>query len=238
MERFARTALIIGERGLEILANAKVAVFGLGGVGGAACEALARSGIGTLVLVDHDVVDITNLNRQIVALESTIGQAKVDVMAARIREINPRCRVLTYQAFYDGERSAEFLHSDLDYVVDAIDSVNSKVELICQCVRRGIPIVSAMGAGNKLDPTQLRVADISETHTCPLAKAVRLGLRKQGITRGVQVVFSTERPQRLVPGRTPGSTAFVPPAAGLILASVVVRKLLEGRGGGGSFSTD
>lgn len=238
MERFARTKLIIGEEGLEALNSADVAVFGIGGVGGAACEALARSGIGTLTLVDYDVVDVTNINRQIVALDSTIGQPKVEVMAARIQEINPHCRVITYREFYDAARSDEFLHDDLDYVVDAIDSVASKVDLIVQCKRRGIPIVSAMGAGNKLDPTQLKVADISETHTCPLAKVVRVGLRKQGIISGVQAVFSTERPQRLVPGRTPGSTAFVPPAAGMILASVVVRQLLQRSEGGGTLSSD
>ncbi|MGI6148847.1 MAG: tRNA threonylcarbamoyladenosine dehydratase [Firmicutes bacterium] len=234
MERFQRTALIIGEEGLDILRRSKVAVFGVGGVGGAACEALARSGIGTLILVDHDVVDITNINRQIVALESTIGRPKVGVMADRIREINPNCQVIAYQQFYAAERSADLLRPDLDFVVDAIDSVTSKIDLIVGCRKRGIPIVSSMGAGNKLDPTQLQVADISQTHTCPLAKAVRLGLKKHDITSGVQVVFSTERPTRLMPGRTPGSTAFVPPAVGMVLASVVVRKLLDRSEGHGT----
>mgnify|MGYP000937350119 CR=1 FL=1 len=238
MERFARTKLIIGETGLQKLSRAKVAVFGIGGVGGAACEALARSGIGTLVLVDHDVVDITNINRQIVALGSTLGRPKVEVMAERVRDINPDCRVIAYREFYDERRSDELLPCDLDYVVDAIDSVPSKVSLIAQCRKRGISVVSAMGAGNKLDPTQLQVTDISQTHTCPLAKAVRLGLRKLGVREGVPVVFSTERPRRLVPGRTPGSIAFVPPVVGMIMASIVVRDLLQESDSGGSLPAD
>lgn len=231
VERFTRTALVVGNEALHRLAQMKVAVFGVGGVGGAVCEALARSGIGTLVLVDYDVVDITNINRQIVALESTIGLPKVEVMAERIRQINPNCRVIPMRQFYEPGRADEFLTPDLDYVVDAIDSVSSKVDLLVQCHSRKIPVVSAMGAGNKLDPTQLRIVDISETHTCPLARVVRLGLRERGIHCGIRVVFSPEPPTRVTPGRTPGSTAFVPPAAGLALASWVVRDLLERSGG-------
>lgn len=230
VERFTRTALVIGNEGVHRLAQAKVAVFGVGGVGGAVCEALARSGIGTLVLVDYDVVDITNINRQIVALQSTIGRPKVDVMAERIREINPNCQVIALREFYEPGRADDFLTPDLNYVVDAIDSVSSKVDLLTQCYTRKIPVVASMGAGNKLDPTQLRIADISQTHTCPLARVVRLGLREKGINKGIPVVFSPEPPTRVTTGRTPGSTAFVPPAAGLALASWVVRELLE-RGG-------
>lgn len=234
MARFSRTALIVGDEGVHKLAQAKVAVFGVGGVGGAACEALARSGIGTIVLVDYDVVDVSNMNRQIVALETTIGRPKVEVMAERIAQINPNCQVVARREFYQPGQADSFLSRDIDYVVDAIDSVSSKIDLIIQCYTRGIPIVSAMGAGNKMDPTMLRLADISETHTCPLAKVVRLGLRKEGITSGIPVVFSPEHPKRITPGRTPGSTAFVPPAAGMALASLVVRELLKGSGEIGS----
>ena len=214
MERFARTKLIIGEEGLEALNSAHVAVFGIGGVGGAACEALARSGIGTLTLVDYDVVDVTNINRQIVALDSTIGQPKVEVMAARIQEINPHCRVITYREFYDAARSDEFLHDDLDYVVDAIDSVASKVDLIVQCKRRGIPIVSAMGAGNKLDQHSLRWRISLKLTHAHWPKLSGLASESRALSACKRCFPLSAR--SAVPGRTPGSTAFVPPAAGMI----------------------
>lgn len=230
MHRFLRTQWLIGQEGLHKLQAATVAVCGLGGVGGAAVEALARSGIGKLVIIDHDRVDPTNINRQLIALTSTIGQPKVEVAAARLRDINPECEVIALQMFYNKDCSQQLFDHQPDYVVDAIDSVAAKVDLITECVARNVPIISSMGAGNKLDPTKFMVTDISETHTCPLAKVVRTNLRKLGITRGVKTVFSTEQPRKIDRGdtdeRAPGSIAFVPPVAGYIIASVVIRDLL------------
>lgn len=230
MHRFLRTQWLIGQEGLHKLQAATVAVCGLGGVGGAAVEALARSGIGKLVIIDHDRVDPTNINRQLIALTSTIGQPKVEVAAARLRDINPECEVIALQMFYNKDCSQQLFDHQPDYVVDAIDSVAAKVDLITECVARNVPIISSMGAGNKLDPTKFMVTDISETHTCPLAKVVRTNLRKLGITRGVKTVFSTEQPCKIDRGdtdeRAPGSIAFVPPVAGYIIASVVIRDLL------------
>lgn len=230
MHRFLRTQWLIGQEGLHKLQAATVAVCGLGGVGGAAVEALARSGIGKLVIIDHDRVDPTNINRQLIAFTSTIGQPKVEVAAARLRDINPECEVIALQMFYNKDCSQQLFDHQPDYVVDAIDSVAAKVDLITECVARNVPIISSMGAGNKLDPTKFMVADISETHTCPLAKVVRTNLRKLGITRGVKTVFSTEQPRKIERGdtdeRAPGSIAFVPPVAGYIIASVVIRDLL------------
>ena len=238
---FSRTELLIGEAGLAALAASQVAVFGIGGVGSYTVEALARSGIGSLTLVDHDRIDITNLNRQLHALRSTVGMYKVDVMRERINDINPDCRVEVVREFFLPEKAAEFLDQGYDYVVDAIDSVQSKVGLIKGCLQRGIPIISSMGAANKLDPTSFTVADISETYNDPLARAVRKRLRDVGIGQGLQVVFSPELPnpsRRHAAGATlgserdrqpPGTVAFVPSVAGLILASVVVRDLIGGR---------
>lgn len=230
MHRFLRTQWLIGQEGLHKLQAATVAVCGLGGVGGAAVEALARSGIGKLVIIDHDRVDPTNINRQLIALTSTIGQPKVEVAAARLRDINPECEVIALQMFYNKDCSQQLFDHQPDCVVDAIDSVAAKVDLITECVARNVPIISSMGAGNKLDPTKFMVTDISETHTCPLAKVVRTNLRKLGITRGVKTVFSTEQPRKIDRGdtdeRAPGSIAFVPPVAGYIIASVVIRDLL------------
>jgi len=230
VHRFLRTQWLIGQEGLHKLQAATVAVCGLGGVGGAAVEALARSGIGKLVIIDHDRVDPTNINRQLIAFTSTIGQPKVEVAAARLRDINPECEVIALQMFYNKDCSQQLFDHQPDYVVDAIDSVAAKVDLITECVARNVPIISSMGAGNKLDPTKFMVADISETHTCPLAKVVRTNLRKLGITRGVKTVFSTEQPRKIDRGdtdeRAPGSIAFVPPVAGYIIASVVIRDLL------------
>lgn len=223
--RFIRTELVLGAENLQRLQAAKVAVVGLGGVGGHAAEALARSGVGTLILIDHDLVAISNLNRQIVALEATIGRPKVEVMAERIAQINPACRVIAHQAYYSRENHQRLLPEDLTFVADAIDSVRSKVDLIEACLKQGIPLISSLGAGNKVDPTRLKVADISQTHTCPLARAVRGALRKRGIERGVAVVFSDERTVGKRAGSTPGSTAFVPGAAGLVMASWIVRQI-------------
>lgn len=226
---FDRTELLVGSSGLEILSRAKVAIFGVGGVGSFVAEALARSAVGTLVLVDHDEIDVTNLNRQIHALHSTIGLPKVRVMATRIKDINPTCTVEVHQEFYTPEREDEFSPWDYDYVIDAIDSVGSKVGLIMACLRRKIPIVSSMGAANKLDPTGFQVVDISKTYNDPLARVIRKRLREQGIDRGLNVVFSPELPVARtteLQGRVPGSVAFVPPVAGLVMAGFVVKELL------------
>ena len=244
LHMFSRTELLIGKAGLAVLAGAKVAVVGIGGVGSYAVEALARSGIGSLTLVDHDRIDITNLNRQLHALKSTVGMYKVDVMQARIMEINPDCHVKVSREFFEPGKETIFLDQGYDYVIDAIDSVHSKVGLIYGCKKQSIPIVSAMGAANKLDPTNFQIVDISETYNDPLARVVRKRLRDMGIEKGVKVVFSPELPRPLLSNQKrgngedkptdrrqpPGTIAFVPAVAGLILASVVVRDLLDRHG--------
>ena len=227
----SRTALLLGEAGVNALKKARVAVFGIGGVGGFACEALARAGVGSLLLVDDDTVSESNLNRQLIALRSTIGQPKVSVMAARIADIDPSIAVETRQCFFDETTAGSFDFSAFDYVIDAIDTVSAKVELICRAKAAGTPIVSCMGAGNKLDPTKFVVTDLAKTDTCPLARVLRQRLRKQGIAH-LQVVYSTEPP--LTPLETiqdggrrqlPGSVSFVPSAAGLVAAGAVIRAL-------------
>ncbi|MEG6616081.1 tRNA threonylcarbamoyladenosine dehydratase [Peptococcaceae bacterium 1198_IL3148] len=231
--RFSRTEMLIGPEGLEKLKSSKVAVFGVGGVGSYTVEALARAGIGELILVDFDDVDITNINRQLHALESTVGKAKVELMAERIKLINPQARVQAIKRFYTPENGPELITPDLDYVVDAIDNVTGKLDLIKRCIANNIAIVASMGAGNKLDPTAFKVADISQTSVCPLAKVVRRELRNAGINSGVKVVYSTEPaikpPQNNGANerkQPPGSISFVPATVGLILASVVVKDLL------------
>lgn len=232
-EEQQRTAMLLGEDALSLLQSAKVAVFGIGGVGGHAVEALARCGVGQLDLVDSDTVNLSNINRQIIALHSTVGQYKVDVMASRIKEINPNAVVHTYPLFYLPETADRFDLSQYDYIVDAIDTVKGKLTLIEQAHLAGVPIVSSMGAGNKLDPTAFRVADISKTAVCPLAKIMRTELRKRNIHH-LKVVYSEERP--LTPRFTvendsptrrqsPGSVSFVPSVVGLILAGEVVADL-------------
>lgn len=225
--RFARTELVLGRQNLLNLAKVKVAVVGLGGVGGYVAESLARSGVGALTLIDHDLVSITNLNRQIIALDSTLGRAKVEVMAERIREINPECEVDARQAFYEKDRHSHLIPTDVDFIADAIDTVVSKVDLVELALRGNTPIISSLGTGNKLDLTLLTITDISKTHTCPLARAVRGVLRKRGITQGVDVVFSPEKPRSNNQDRIPGSTAFVPPAAGLLMASWIVGQVCQ-----------
>ena len=217
------------------LSLARVAVFGVGGVGGFVVEALARSGIGALDLCDHDTVDVTNLNRQIIALSSTIGRQKVEVAAERVHDINPDCRVTTYPVFFLPETKDQFDFTQYDYVVDAIDTVTGKLSIIEEAKRAGVPVISSMGAGNKLDPTLFRVDDIYKTSVCPLAKVMRRECRRRGIEH-LKVVYSREKPLRpLEKIRTPeekgrrdipGSTAFVPGAAGLILAGEVVKDLI------------
>lgn len=231
-EQFARTGLLIGEENLEKLSKARVAVFGVGGVGGFAVEALARSGVGTLDLIDMDTVAESNLNRQIIATRSTIGQPKVLAFKERVKDINPECQVNAHQVFFLPETADQFDFSAYDYVIDAIDTVTGKLMLIEKAKEANVPIISSMGAGNKLDPTAFRVADIYKTNVCPLAKVMRRELKKRGI-RKLKVVYSEEQPMTpLYPegaeqGRkvAPGSIAFVPSVVGLIIAGEVIKDL-------------
>ncbi|MBA2873611.1 tRNA threonylcarbamoyladenosine dehydratase [Thermaerobacillus caldiproteolyticus] len=243
LHQFSRNELAIGKEGLAKLKNATVAVLGVGGVGSFAVEALARSGVGRLVLVDKDDVDITNINRQIHALLSTIGRSKVELMKERIADINPECEVIALQMFYTEETYEQFFSYGLDFVIDASDTITYKIHLMKECLKRNIPIISSMGAANKMDPTRFRIADISKTHTDPIAKVIRTKLRKEGIRKGIPVVFSDEKPiiiredVRKEVGNDqsairkaqmpPSSNAFVPSVAGLIMASYVVRELLK-----------
>ena len=228
MERFSRMQRLIGSENVQRLAAMRVAVFGLGGVGSFAAEALFRSGIGTLLLVDDDVVTESNINRQLIALTSTLGRYKTEVMRQRGLEINPAAHILTMPIRYEATTADQFPLADYDYIVDAIDSVTSKLLLIERAYAAKVPIISAMGAGNKLDPTAFRVADISKTSVCPLARVMRRELKKRGIEK-LKVVYSTEPPVSVSSGapseHTPGSVAFVPSAAGLILAGEVVKDL-------------
>ena len=233
ISQFSRTELLIGEEGISSLKKARVAIFGIGGVGGYVVEALARSGIGAFVLTDNDKVCLTNLNRQIIATHDTIGRYKTDVMLERIMSINPQAEVTLHRCFYLPETSGQFDFSSYDYVVDAVDTVTAKIDLIIRAKQAGVPVISCMGAGNKLDPSKFRVADIYETSVCPLAKVMRRELKKRGI-KGLKVVYSTEQP--LTPGETsentgrrstPGSIAFAPSVAGLILAGEVIRDILK-----------
>ncbi len=234
-EEFSRTALLFGEEGLERLSAARVAVFGIGGVGGHAAEALVRSGIGAIDLIDSDTVSVSNLNRQLVALHSTVGKYKVDIARERFLDINPELKIKTYKTFYTPETAAEFNFFDYDYVIDAIDTVTGKIGLVMQAQEAGTPIICSMGAGNKLDPSAFEVADIYKTSVCPLAKVMRYELKKRGVKR-LKVVYSRELPRTpdlsltsekpVGTRRTiPGSTAFVPSAAGLILAGEVIRDI-------------
>lgn len=229
-EQFARTALLLGEDAVSRLGKARVAVFGIGGVGGYAVEALARSGVGTLDLIDNDTVAESNLNRQIIALHSTLGMYKVDAAAERIHDICPDTAVNVHRCFFLPDTAEQFDFTQYDYVIDAIDTVTGKLELAERAQKAGTPIICSMGAGNKLDPTAFRVADIYKTSVCPLAKVMRYECRRRGI-RHLKVVYSEEQPIRpagaeRTHGKTaPGSTAFVPSVAGLILAGEVIRDL-------------
>jgi tRNA threonylcarbamoyladenosine dehydratase len=242
LHQFSRNELAIGKEGLNKLKNSTVAVLGIGGVGSFSAEALARSGVGRLVLVDKDDVDITNINRQAIALLSTVGQPKVELMRDRIKDINPDCEVIALKMFYTEETYEEFFNYGLDFVVDASDTIMYKIHLIKECLKRKIPIISSMGAANKMDPTKFQIADISKTHTDPIAKVIRTKLRKEGIRKGIPVVFSDESPIVILEDvrkevgndqakirkakMPPSSNAFVPSVAGLIMASYVVRELL------------
>lgn len=230
-EQFARTQIIYGASSMEKLYAAKVAVFGVGGVGGYVAEALARSGIGHLLLVDNDTVSVTNINRQIIALHSTIGKSKVQVMKARCQDINPDITVEAKECFFLPENSDSFDFSGYSYIVDAVDTVSAKIELIRKAKETGIPVISCMGAGNKTDPAKFMVADISKTTVCPLARVMRRELKARGI-KDVKVLFSTESPvmkevgaEKKGGGLAPGSTAFAPSVAGLLIAATVINEI-------------
>lgn len=231
-DQFERTRRLIGADALDRLLHSRVAVFGIGGVGGYAVEALARSGIGTLDLIDHDKVNLSNINRQIIALHSTIGKYKVDVAKERILDIHPDAVVNVYRTFYMPDTAGQFDLSKYDYVVDAIDTVTGKIALVQQAQTAGTPVISSMGAGNKMDPSGFMAADIYETSVCPLAKVMRRELKKRGI-RQLKVVYSKEKPvHQDDDSENPiiGSNAFVPSAAGLVLAGEVVKDLCGGFG--------
>jgi tRNA A37 threonylcarbamoyladenosine dehydratase len=227
-ESLSRTALLLGESAVQRLGRARVAVFGIGGVGGHVAEALARSGVGALDLFDNDCVSVSNINRQIVALHSTVGMYKTDVMAQRIRDIRPQTEVREHRCFFLPENADEYDFSVYDYVVDAVDTVSAKIEIIRKSMAAGVPVISCMGTGNKLDPAQLVITDLAKTSVCPLARVMRRELRVRGIEH-VPVLYSTEavQPQHGGDGRTPASTAFVPSVAGLMIAGKVVRDLSE-----------
>ncbi len=232
---FSRTELLLGAEALQRLQNARVAVFGLGGVGGYAVEALARSGIGTLDLIDHDTISMTNINRQILATHATVGMEKAIAAAERVKQINPNAVVHAHTVFYTPETQDQFDFSQFDYIIDAIDTVTGKLALVQNAQKVGTPIISSMGTGNKLDPTAFCVADISKTKFCPLARIMRKELRHRGIEH-LKVVYSEEEPltptqnlQEEAPGRRqlPGSVAFVPSVAGLIIAGEVIKDLIK-----------
>lgn len=223
-EQFSRTELLIGKDNVQKLNNSKVAIFGIGGVGSFVAEALARAGIGSFLLIDNDVVSESNINRQLVALHSTVGQLKIDVMKNRILDINPNATVETKAIFYLPETQTQIELSDCNYIVDAIDTVTAKILLIENAKKLSVPIISAMGAGNKLDATKFEITDIYKTKCCPLAKVLRHELKSRGIT-DLKVVYSTEQPSYT--GRPPASISFVPSVAGLLLAGEVVKDLIK-----------
>ena len=248
-DQFSRTRMLLGEEGIDKLQHSKVAIFGIGGVGGYVCEALVRSGVGAFDLIDDDKVCLTNLNRQIIATRKTVGKYKTEVMRDRILEINPQADVRLHQCFFLPENSDEFPFEEYDYVVDAVDTVTAKIELVLQSQKKGVPIISSMGAGNKLDGSMFQVADIYKTRVCPLAKVMRRELKKRGVKK-LKVVYSEEQPVRPLedmsiscrtncicpPGAQhkcterrdiPGSVAFVPSVAGLIIAGEVVKDLCK-----------
>lgn len=236
MQRFQRNKMLIGVEGVECLKKASVIVFGIGGVGSACVESLARSGIGNITLVDSDDVSISNLNRQLLATEETVGQPKTEVMRKRILSIHPACRVTCIKAFYLPENADQIPLDAYDYVIDAIDTVSAKIELVLRAEQAGVPIISCMGTGNKLHPEMLTVADIYETKVCPLCRVMRRELKARGIQK-LKVVYSEEEPIKpkgvsadSFKKQTPGSMPFVPPVAGFYIASAVVSDLLENGG--------
>ena len=238
LDQFARTVLLLGQENVNKLKNCRVAVFGIGGVGGHCVEALCRCGIGTIDVFDGDVVDITNLNRQLIATHNVIGQDKVKVMQERLREINPEVKVNAHKLFYLPETSDTIDLSAYDYIIDAVDTMTAKIELVCRATASKVPIISSMGAANKLDPTAFVVADIYKTSECPMARIMRRELRKRNI-ESLKVVYSKEKPHKHHPSTpqadptqnktypTPASVSFVPPVSGLIMAGEVVKDLLK-----------
>lgn len=225
--RFSRTKLLIGEKAVETLKKSKVAVFGIGGVGSYVVEGLARAGIGNFILVDKDEVDITNINRQIIATTKTVGKSKVEVSKERILEINPEAKVKIYQEFFMPETEG-ILDDSIDYIVDAVDTVIAKIELVVRANKLNIPIISSMGTGNKLDPTAFEVADIYKTSVCPLAKVMRKELKARGVKK-LKVVYSKEEPIKQEEIGVPASISFVPSVAGLIIAGEVIKDLSKGK---------
>ena len=232
-ERFRRAGAILGDAAMKKLSESRVAVLGLGGVGSYTAEALARAGVGELTVVDNDEISITNINRQLYALTSTVGMKKTQVAAERIKDINPECKVNIIDGFYLEENSADFFEGGYDYIADAVDTVQAKMSLAAESQRRGIPLISCMGTGNKLDPTLFRVSDISKTSVCPLCRVMRRELKARGINR-LKVVWSPEQP--IKPGETaeessrralPGSISFVPPVAGMIMAGEIIKDLIK-----------
>lgn len=223
-EQFERTSLLIGEEAINKLNNSKVLIFGVGGVGGYVAEALARTGVGSITIVDKDTVSESNINRQIIALHSTVGRDKVDVLKERMLDINPDLQVDARKCFFLPENAHEFDFSQYDYIVDAVDTVTAKLQIIVQAKEAGVPVISAMGAGNKVHPEMFEIADIYKTEMCPLAKVMRRELKNRGIKK-LKVVYSKEKP--VYKGDVPGSIAFSPSVAGLLMASEVVRDLCE-----------
>ena len=244
-DQFQRTRMLIGQENLDKLAAAKVLVFGVGGVGGYVCEALCRAGVGRIDIVDRDIVDVTNINRQIIATHDTVGKPKVEVCRQRMLSINPDIKVSARQCFYLPDRADEFDFAAYNYIVDAVDNVTAKIDIICNAKAAGTPVISSMGTANKLDPTMFKIADIEKTKVCPLAKVVRKELRKRGVS-GVKVLYSEEEPKKPLYNPTesensddpcisspeqkkaaPASISFVPPAAGLIIAGQVISDILK-----------
>jgi len=236
MNQFSRSELLLGSDNMKKLSNMKIAVFGIGGVGSYVCEALIRSGITNFILVDSDVISLTNINRQIHATLKTVGRSKVEVMKERMLEINPYANIDIYQEFYLPDNHSDIIKSDIDYIVDAIDTVSAKIDIICKAKELDIPIISAMGAGNKLDPILFEVSDIYKTSVCPLAKVMRRELKKRGV-KSLKVVYSKEEPitidnysicdEETDKKRIPGSLAYVPSCMGLIIASEIVKDVIK-----------
>ena len=236
MNQFSRSELLLGKDVMNKLSNMKVLIFGIGGVGSYVCEALVRSGVNNFVLVDSDVISLTNVNRQIHATLKTVGRSKVEVMKERMLEINPECNIEVFEEFYLPDNHSDIITDDVSYIVDAIDTVSAKIDIIVEAYKRNIPIISAMGAGNKLDPTRFEVTDINKTSVCPLAKVMRRELKNRGIKK-LKVVYSKEEPikiedyscceEELDKKRVPGSLSFVPSCMGLIIASEIVKDIMK-----------
>lgn len=231
--QYTRTELLIGKNGIDKLKKAKIAIFGIGGVGSFATEALARAGIGNFILIDHDVVSVSNINRQIIANHKTVGQYKVDVMKQRILDINPEANIKTYKEFYRQNSDIKIISKELDYVVDCIDTITSKIEIVIECQELNVPLISSMGAGNKLDPSKFEITDIYKTSICPLAKIMRKELRKRNIS-GLKVIYSKAEPIKPISEKNEntrekaaGSISFVPSVAGLMIAGEIIRELIS-----------